>query len=181
MTKDELRKRYLLIRKNITNKDEKSLVITNKIINDNWFKKSKIIGLYMNLPNEVDTSMIIDYTLNLGKIVALPKVENNNLKFYKIDSNSKYEKSNFNIYEPISNESIESLDLIIIPGVCFDRNNNRIGFGKGYYDRYLYNKNIKKIGICFEEQITNDIIDIDEYDIKIDKVISDGGSYVKRK
>ena len=70
--------------------------------------------------------------------------------------------------------SSEEIDLMILPGVCFDKNLNRIGFGKGYYDRYLENSNsIYKIGICFKEQITKDILPHDTYDIRLDEIICD--------
>ena len=61
---------------------------------------------------------------------------------------------------------------VIVPGVIFDSNNNRMGFGKGYYDRFLKDKKCYKIGICFKEQIT-DNLPIDDYDIKMDEVVVD--------
>ena len=64
------------------------------------------------------------------------------------------------------------IDLIIVPGICFDKANNRLGFGKGYYDKYLANKNIKKFGICFKEQLLDDI-PTDNNDIKMDLIITD--------
>ena len=69
------------------------------------------------------------------------------------------------------------IDLVIVPGVCFDKEKNRIGFGKGYYDRFLQNANINTIGICFEEQIVENRIPITEYDVKIKKIITDKKIY----
>ena len=66
------------------------------------------------------------------------------------------------------------IELMIIPGVCFDTFNNRIGFGKGYYDRYLHDcESIYKLGICFNEQIICEEIQVDEFDIKMNQIISD--------
>ena len=61
---------------------------------------------------------------------------------------------------------------MIIPGICFDKSKNRIGYGKGYYDKYLSNTNIKKIGLCYEEQITKEIKS-DKTDIRLDYLITE--------
>ena len=62
------------------------------------------------------------------------------------------------------------IDLFLVPGVSFDVNGNRMGFGKGYYDRYLSNLDVYKIGICFEEQISESI-PTDKYDVKMNEII----------
>lgn len=175
MTKEYLREKYKKIRNNIKDKDIKSNIIKNKIVNTIEYKKSKVIALYKNLNSEVDTNELINYALNDNKIVVLPKVKNNTLVFYKTD-NKTFVKSNFNIYEPVETDIVDNIDLFIVPGICFDKYKNRIGFGKGYYDRVL-NSNSIKIGICFEEQVYNDKIDVDQYDVKMDKVITDKNIY----
>lgn len=171
-----IRKKYINIRKNIQDKYLKSHQIFESIIKDNDYINAKVIGLYKSTPYEVSTEELINYSLNLGKIVALPKVEGNIIKFYKIQKEEPLVESKYHIFEPIGNINnyldISKIDLIIVPGVCFDIEKNRLGYGKGYYDRYL-SKFVKTIGICFDEQITSSIIPIDEYDIKIDKIISD--------
>ncbi len=174
MNKQELRTKYLKIRNDISNKDIKSDIIFNKIINTSEYQSANTVALYKNLISEVDTNKLIDYTLTIGKTVSLPRVEDNNLNFYKVDKQTILIKSNFGVFEPISNQVIpkENIDLIIVPGVCFDKNNNRLGFGKGYYDRYLMNTKMKKIGICFIEQLTNNI-PADSNDVKMDLIITD--------
>ena len=176
MDKQSLRKKYLEIRNNISNKDAKSNIIFNQIINLKEYQNAQIIAIYKNLKSEVNTNKLIDYSLSIGKTIALPKVTNANMKFYKIENNSELLKSNFGVLEPIANDdnyiSKDNIDLIIVPGICFDKNKNRLGFGKGYYDRYLLNTKIKKIGICFNEQII-DIVPTSKYDIKMDLIITD--------
>ena len=177
--KDNLRKEYLKIRKNILAKDIKSHIITKKIIDTNEYHTAKVIAIYNNLTQEVSTKELIKYSLNHNKIVLLPRVNNNEMIFYKITTlNDFFIKSPFGIQEPlpIKENQINSdkIDLMIIPGVCFDKEKNRLGFGKGYYDKYLENTNIKKIGICFEDQVLRDkIIPTDKYDIKMDIVITE--------
>ena len=173
--KEELRKKFLLIRKNIIDKSNKSSIIMDKIINSEEYKKSKIIAIYKSLNSEVDTNDLIEYSLKNNKIVVLPKVDGNILRFYKTD-NKTFIKSDFGIYEPIENEEINNIDLYIIPGICFDKYKNRIGFGKGYYDRVNYGNSIK-IGICFEEQVFNRKIKVNSCDIKMDKVITEKSIY----
>lgn len=185
-TKEELREKYKVIRNNINNYEEKSLAITKKIINSDFYKSSKVIGVYSSINKEVDTSFLIKEILKDKKIVLLPKtIENNNLEFYRIlEYNDKYVKESkpFNIKEPIVENckkyNKESIDLLIIPGLCFDYNKARVGYGKGYYDKYLENQTIRKIGICFEEQLLkDDYIKTNETDIKMDNIITELNVY----
>lgn len=177
-SKENLRKEYLIKRKNIKNKLEKSNIIYEKIINSEKYINSKVIALYKSLKDEVDTNRLINYSLSIGKIVLLPKTYENEMNFFKIEKNEQLIKSKFGVEELKEDFdklcSSEEIDLMILPGVCFDKNLNRIGFGKGYYDRYLENSNsIYKIGICFKEQITKDILPHDTYDIRLDEIICD--------
>ena len=180
--KKEIRCRYLNIRKNITNKLDKSLIIMNKLIETEEFKNAKTIALYKNLQSEVDTSFILDYAIKSGKKVVLPRVFEEKLFFYKINSdNIIFEKSKLGIEEPLACKDNlipnDEIELIIVPGVCFDLKRNRLGFGGGYYDRFLENKNMNIIGICFDEQLSKDeFIPANETDIKMNKIITE--SYI---
>lgn len=179
MDKNELRKKSLLIRKELKNKKNKSLAIINKIANDDHFKKAKIVALYYPKKDEVDIKDLIIIALKENKIVCLPRVfSNEEMCFIKINCIEELELGNFNIYEPKYNEvniiNKSLIDLFIVPGVSFDESKNRLGYGKGYYDRYLKNVNGYKIGITFKELFLkkNSII-AGLTDIKMDKIISD--------
>lgn len=175
--KNKLRNEYILIRNKINNKNEKSKEIFNSIINTELFKEAKTIALYKSINSEVDTKELIKYSIDNGKIVVLPKVEDANLKFYKINSiDEKLFKSKFGIKEPkgeiekfIDNRII---DLVIVPGICFDCRKNRLGFGKGYYDSFLKERDFKTIGICFDEQIVEKV-PIDNNDMQLKEIITD--------
>lgn len=180
MNKQELRKYYLEQRRTISDKELKSKDITNKIISLKDYEMAKVIALYNSLESEVDTQNLIKERLENNKIVVLPKVINKTeMKFYKISSLDELERGAFGIYEPIENENnlVEpnEIDLMIIPGVCFDKNKNRVGFGGGYYDRYLSGENnIFKVGICFDEQLLKDeYIEAEDNDIKMDIIVTD--------
>ena len=180
MDKNDLRNKYINIRNNIDNKNVKSNIIFNKIINDEVFNSSKVIGMYYSLKSEVDTHALIEYALDIGKIVCLPKIVKDNMKFYKIDYGTRLKKSKFGVLEPPSKKenlvTTDDIDLLIVPGVCFGKDRNRIGFGKGYYDKYISNNYINTIGLCFSEQIV-DYINCDSHDVKINKVITDTFDY----
>ena len=180
-SKEALRKEYVFKRTQIKNKAKKSQKIISKVIDSDLYKKSKIIALYKSLPSEVNTNELIKYSINSEKIVVLPRIDNEYLKFYKINSiDEQLIKSKFGVEEPIESKinfvEKEKIDLMIVPGVCFDKEKNRMGFGKGYYDRYLENTNIKTIGICFDEQIV-DKLPTTPNDIKMYKVITDKNIY----
>ena len=174
--KEELRKRFIKIRNDLLGKDSKSLIVFNKIIEDKDFKNAKRVALYKSLKSEVNTDYLIDYLLNNKKEVLLPRVVFDDIVFLKYSKGDILEKSKFGVMEPVYNIANlfekNSIDLIIVPGVSFTSDGNRLGFGKGYYDRYLNGCNIKTIGICFKEQIC-DYIPVDKNDYKVDKVITD--------
>jgi len=181
MEKKELRQRYLLKRKFIKNKKEKSNDILNYIINNPLYLNANVVALYYSTKDEVDTHDLILYSLLQDKIVLLPKVIGKEMIFIKIDETTRYETSNFKIREPISNEPyLGKIDLFIVPGVAFDINGNRLGYGGGYYDKYLKDTNASTIGICFEEQITNEI-EPEEHDIKVDIVQTERKTYDETK
>ena len=183
MDKIKLRKKYLNIRTNIKNREDLSNIIMNKVINDSWYKSANVIAFYNSFGSEVNTKAMIEYSLNNGKTVALPKVFNNELEFYQINSlNDKFIKSSLGVEEPLplKDNYVDSnnIDLFIVPGVCFDKANNRLGYGKGFYDRLLKNTKAKVIAICFEDQVLkSDKISVDDYDIKIPKIITDKNIY----
>ena len=179
LDKNELRKKYKQIRDNIKNRNELSKQITDKILLSKEYISAKTICIYVSFGSELDTSEIIKNALKNGKIVGVPIIDETNMNFYKINSIEEIKNENkFGIREPNKNKeniiSPKRIDLIIIPGICFDLENNRVGFGKGYYDKYLANEELTavKIGICFKEQILkNKLMTTDIYNIKMDKVL----------
>lgn len=174
MNKMELRKKYIKIRKKITNRYNKEQSIINKITKLEKYQKSKVVGLYCAYNGEVNIDELIKHSLNVNKIVAVPVIiDEHNMVFCKIKSLD--ELNNYNTYgirETSLKNIITDIDLIIVPGICFDVKKNRIGYGKGYYDNYLRNSKSYNIGICFQEQLTNNIYN-DDLDIKLDSIITD--------
>lgn len=177
--KEALRKEYIILRKRVTNKEEKSQKIAELLAKRDFFKDSLVIAIYSSLPDEVDTKEIFELAKNMNKTIVYPKVKDNtHIDFFKVNDLQELKKGSFNIMEP--QDDIKNLvdskdvDLMIIPGICFDLEKNRLGYGKGYYDRYLENNYITKIGICFSDQVLKeDIIPTDEFDIKMDYIVTE--------
>jgi 5-formyltetrahydrofolate cyclo-ligase len=178
MNKNDLRVKYIKIRENITEKEEKSKIIAKKLLSFDVLKEAKVIGIYVSMKNEVDTHNVINKLLMTGKRVCVPLINNDGtMRFIYIDSLENMIVNKFGTLEPSSINEIANMDeieVMVMPGVCFDRYGNRIGFGKGYYDRYLEKDNhIKKIGIAFDEQVINGKINIEDFDIKYDYLFTE--------
>ena len=134
-------------------------------------KELKKGGDGVSFNNEVDTLNIIKYFLKKKKI-AVPKINSDEMDFYYIESLKDLSQGSFNILEPTTNNKVTNFNnsICIVPGLCFDKENYRLGYAKGYYDKFLSNKNIYTIGLSYKETIIKKL-PIDKYDIKLDKVI----------
>ena len=173
MNKKILRNKYKQIRKSILNIEEQDDIIFNKVINLEEYIQTNLILIYVSLKEEVDTIKLIKYSLEKGKKVAVPKCEGNNIVFYYINTLEDLEKGNFGILEPRTSQKVTDFNhsICIVPGVVFDKQNNRIGYGRGFYDRFLKNYTGIKIGLTYKECICDKIV-VDDYDMKIDKIIN---------
>lgn len=152
-------------------KDEQ---IYQSVIQSDEFTRAANILIYLNTDEEVSTTNIIRKAWELGKQVAAPKTNNQQMDFYVFSSFSELEIGPYGILEPTNEKLIESHDgLVIMPGVVFDYNRNRIGYGGGYYDRYLSSHTIfKSIALAYECQLIEQI-PYDEYDIKPNIIITE--------
>ena len=183
MDKKKIREKYKAIRKNIPNKEEKSDAIFNALINDPLFTEAQVIAFYNSTKDEVDTHKLIEYARSQGKTVLLPRTISYDLIFFAINENTRYITSDFGITEPANGMvySPEKIDLVIVPGIAFDKEGNRIGYGGGYYDRYLEWSKLPSIAICFQEQILDETIPAEEYDMKVDIIQTDKERYYGTK
>ncbi len=157
--------------------NQKNKVINNRLITllqdkqvlHKWTK----IGLYMPIKNEVDIREIHSYF----DCIALPKViSSNEMIFYEVLSLKEVSIGSFQILEPVSQKQIDDLDVIIVPIVGFDKNKHRIGYGKGYYDRYLAHYTGLCIGVAYECQKVKQVT-TNEFDRALDYIISEACIY----
>ena len=177
MHKQDLRLKYKNIRKYITNKEHKIDKLYARILNDTKYLESKKIALFVGFNDEIETEELIKIMLADNKCICLPYIDGKTMSFHKINSLDELIKNHMGIKEPpCTNELIEvdKIDLMYVPGLCFDCHGYRVGYGGGYYDRYLKDCDIYTIGIGFHEQyLANELIENDSYDIKLKAFISD--------
>ena len=140
-----------------------------------WKFKHYHIFISISKYNEVDTSSLINKLKSKQKIIIVPKISNNELVHIAINDQTEFSINEYGIKEPNNGNHfiIENLDLIFIPLLAYDLEGHRVGYGKGYYDRFLKltNKSSLKIGLSFFDPI-NKIQDIDDNDVKLDYCIT---------
>ena len=162
--------------------ENNSKLIMDKIVGLKAYKQSKVIFVYMDFKNEVMTSDLIKHMLAEKKRVVIPYTDIVNTLVIpsEITEEADLKLSPFGYYEPkkIMPVDVEEIDLVLVPGVVFDKNLNRIGFGKGYYDRILKNlkPGAKKIGLAHDFQVLDEI-PAEDHDIKMDMIITESSSY----
>jgi 5-formyltetrahydrofolate cyclo-ligase len=152
--------------------------IQNKFLNSDIYRKSNIIGVYYPILNEVQSFRIITKGISDSKTIALPIVANHTLSFHKYFSLQSLKMGPYKIKEPaISDVAMDDkLDTIIVPGIAFDRRGYRVGYGKGYYDKFFGAKkraDLNIIGLAFDFQLLDDYVEVDCYDIKLKKLYTE--------
>lgn len=180
MNKKTLRKEMLNIRNKLSNK---FCILKSKKIFNNFkkylfpkIKKGKVI-IYNSFKNEVKTDKIIKFLINKGYKIYSPCIINKKIVPYRLYSPIKLFPGPYGILEPrkkVRLKSKEKVSAVIIPGIAFDKTGNRLGFGMGYFDKFLskIKKNTLKIGLGYSFQILNKI-PFTGNDIKMDIIITD--------
>lgn len=176
--KQALRKHSIEARMTLSQKsrDEKNLQIFYQVIHHPAFLRANDIFCYVDAKGEVDTHRLIDYSLKSKKRIAVPRVEGKQIEFYFIEGFHDLEKGCFDISEPkkhCEKAIISSDSLIIMPGVVFDIKRNRIGYGAGFYDRFLSsNPKTYSIALAFDLQIVKQI-HAEEHDRRPDIIFTE--------
>ena len=177
-TKKQLRQIIKNKRKSIAGKELIDEKIAELFISSNLYKNADTILCYASLTDEINTDAIIKKALDDGKNVALPLCENSDgvMNFYIINGFDDLLCGHFGVREP-NVKKCKMLDdssnsVIVVPGLCFDRCGFRVGYGKGYYDRYLQNFNLYSVGLCYNNFII-DKVPADIYDKNVDFIVSE--------
>lgn len=167
--KEEIRRRILEIRSRQGGREWKSGTdrIMKKVTAHPWFLEAEAVYCYVDVRGEAGTRGIMDYAWRLGKRVFVPSVKGHDMEFYRLFSFDGLKEGTFGIPEPSVKIRERKADIkrdgrifMIMPGVAFDRERNRIGYGGGYYDRYLASCTEfygHAIAIAFECQIVEKI------------------------
>lgn len=166
--RDEIRKLKSALSDFEKNKASES--VFSRLIKMNEWDKAKNILLYYSLPDELQTNIFFEKITD--KKFFLPKIEGNDLIVLPYKKN-KLTKGTFSILEPEGDTgiNIDILDIIVVPGVAYDKELNRLGRGKGYYDKLLSFCKALKIGICYDLQLI-DKVPTETHDIKMDIIIT---------
>ena len=174
--KKMLRKKVKMLKQQYPLQEKKHLskAIFEKLESLDIFQNSSIIMAYWSMDDEVHTHEFIQKWMGKKRII-LPVVTGDELELKEFTGVEQMKSGEqFGIPEPTGSlfTSEEQIELILVPGVAFDKNNNRMGRGKAYYDRLLRNTAASKIGLAFHFQIYEEV-PFDELDVKMDMVISE--------
>ncbi len=173
--KTSLRK-FLLDKRDSTSFDLMKIVskaIQKRLKKIDSFRNARKIGMYYPIGSEIMTQDIIQEALSEGKEVFLPKVVGKNIEFRKIESVNNLENGSFDIMEPRNECPIDNnLDVILVPTVGISPKGVRLGYGHGFYDRFLAENKIETISITMEKQIVKNI-PFSEHDIPINWIVTE--------
>lgn len=153
--------------------------VHTQLLNFSVFNQASTLFIYMDFKNEVQTLKIIEEALIHGKEIVLPRIDirTQRLKVFSITTLADLEKNHFGILEPGKSASpwpVESpLELVLTPGVAFDKTGNRLGFGKGYYDLFFATLPYAptKIGLAYDFQIAPEVPS-ERHDIKMNYIVT---------
>lgn len=169
---------YSEIRNNISDEDKMLIneCIFHKLIESDFYRNYSSFLIYVSFRNEIETHRIIQFLLDNGKKVAVPYCSENNMDFYYINSTDELSGGKFGIpsVDIPSAVKVENFDdtLCIVPGLSFDNNGNRLGYGGGFYDRFLSDNSIPTLGLCYEKCICNKL-PAEEFDVPADCVLTE--------
>ncbi len=192
-----LNNRKDIIRKNVLQKrrllgederNEKSKAIIERLINSREFKNSSVIMCYVDFDGEAKTQEFIESCLRMGKRVTVPMVVKNTdgsrdlIASEIFDLEKDLDKGTFGVLEPkkdaVRNVEPSEIDMVVVPGVAFDINKNRVGYGAGFYDRFLkkLGKECFTVGIAFDFQVC-DSVESDDFDVPVKMIITESGVF----
>jgi 5-formyltetrahydrofolate cyclo-ligase len=185
--KDKIRQ-AVLQKRNALPKSEvikRSIVIQRRVINSPQYKSARVMGAYFAKGSEVKTEHIISTGLKNQKVVLIPKTGVEQITFHQIfkedlDEN-KLVKGRFRILEPprSSSDFKGKIDLLIVPGVAFDKYGYRVGYGKGYYDRFIENNECDfSVGLGFEFQLLNHRLPYAHFDLSLNAIATESNMLV---
>lgn len=158
---------------------EASHAVFRFAVSEPEFSAARNIYIFLSNDREPDTDPIIEAAVRSGKKVFCPKVHGIEMDFHPYVT-GKISVGAFGIREPDSTEVAPPPDLIFVPMVAFDENLNRLGHGKGYYDRFLKECNVPKIGLAFDFQKLDKVVS-DIHDVRLDKIITETKIYRLRE
>lgn len=181
MSKNQIRADMQQLLKKITPEERhsRSLAACRNLLHLKEFKAAQMIMIFMSIPCEIETSPLAIQAWQEGKQIAVPRVDwdHHRMDPIEISSFDCCEPGQKGIREPASGTSVPMalIDLIVVPGMSFDRCGFRVGRGKGFYDRFLSDADCKakRVGFCFHEQLHPKDLPTEAHDIQMDLIVTD--------
>lgn len=176
--KKELRRAFREKRKHISDKEIKDNSICEIFLNSDIYKNSEQILCYAAFDDEINTAKIIKAAFKDNKKVALPHCTdlNGNMEFYYINSFSDISIGSFDIREPnieICKKTVDFSNAVcVVPAFTFDKKGYRLGYGKGYYDRFLKKFTIISVGLCYNSFL-RDNLPVNEFDVAVNYIATE--------
>lgn len=177
LTKESIRSKILskLKTQKEGDRERKSKTIKGKLFRTEIFRKAKTVMFYIAFDGEVKTTDMIEEAKKLGKTIVVPICKKNRIiKACLFGDKERLVRGPYGIWEPMLEQcvNLKNLDLVIVPGVAFDKKGRRLGRGKGYYDRFLKKlpEKTASVGLAFDFQILP-LVPATTYDVNVDKVI----------
>ena len=187
-TKHQTRKRLKAVLESISADAllKKSSLIADRLFATQWWNDADTVLAFCSMPREVDTSFMIARAFEQVKTVGIPRVQDDDLIFHRLKQpDANFSIGMFDIREPSPDWPVLDIEtmrigklLIVTPGLGFDRSLNRLGRGRGFYDRFLRTararagENIRAVGVCFSEQLI-DNVPVGDYDLPVDGIITE--------
>ena len=175
MDKKELRRQIRELKRAMTNEqiDAASARLGELFLNCPQYKQAKTIYGYLPYNQEVRTVPMLEQAMKEGKRVAVPKCYGDEMRFIYMDDLSKVEKGYANIPEPIADDPVadDKTALVLMPGMAFTKDGKRMGYGGGFYDKFLASEpDHPTVALCYDFQMVEDL-PTEEYDIPVDCVL----------
>ncbi len=151
-----------------------SAEIFNRVAANDHFGNARCVALFCSLKDEPDTAATIEAWRKTGRRIVVPRVEGDTMRLFDYDPATQIEGA-FGIEEPGPDARLcppEDVDLMVVPGVAFTRRGDRMGRGRGYYDKYLSQPEMRaaKVGVCYAHQIVDEL-PVEPHDIRMDEVV----------
>ncbi|MDW8033020.1 MAG: 5-formyltetrahydrofolate cyclo-ligase [Aquificaceae bacterium] len=178
--KRELRRYFLKRREGLPEEERKRLSarIVERVLSLPQIGEAGSVLLFCPHRGEPDISSLFSWTLKEGKELLLPKVEGDGLRLIRVRGQGELSPGAYCILEPTGGEEVEpeGVDFSLVPGVLFDAEGYRIGYGKGYYDRLLKRLGGLKVGVCYQFQLVEEVPK-DSWDVPVDLVVTEEKTY----
>lgn len=178
MPKNSLRRKLLSRRHALPLEQQlaKSRAIQTRFVATELFREARSLGLYSPVNSEVLTDEIFSAALSAGKKVVFPRVREHHLDFIEVRGQEDLRKGAFGIQEPVGEQvtPLNELDVLVVPGVVFDAQGGRLGYGKGFFDRGLDEKKLKPflVGLCYEIQLVT-FLPKENHDVLMDALVTE--------